>query len=91
MTPTVPSTSELLELVAEYLEQDDGSAFRRKVAISALRIVERELRAAPRPLPVDSTHLDDLRRDVMARLAVDNPGYPALTRARERWPALTQD
>ena len=72
-------------------------AFQARVAAHALRIVGRELRSDP---GADRTTLadaaregaltpddhDSLVRDVLARIAVDSPGYPTLAEARELWP-----
>lgn len=105
MTDRRPTAAELVAAVAEFLETevsgalDGAAAFQAKVAVNALRIVERELAAAP---PVDTRGvaqgirdgqlaiddpdvLDQLRIDVLARLAVDNPAYPSLREARTRW------
>ena len=73
-------------------------AFQARVAANALRIAEREL--ATGTAPVDRAALaeaaregtltpDDhetIVRDVLARIAVDSPGYATLAEAREIWP-----
>jgi hypothetical protein len=118
-----PTAAELLAAVARFLEEEvrpgltGRLAFHTRVAVNALRIVERELTgtAAADELASLRTLVDgddavelnaalaqriragelsiedeELRAhligSVLRRLAVDNPRYPSLDEARERWP-----
>ena len=74
-------------------------AFHARVAAHALRIVQRELadpptgdRAALAQAARDGTLTPDdhasIVRDVLARIAVDSPGYPTIREARATWPPL---
>jgi hypothetical protein len=77
---------------------DGRDSFQTRVAAHALRIVERELaspsydvdRAALAEAARDGTLTPDdheaLVRDVLARIAVDSPGYATLDEARDLWP-----
>ena len=82
------------ELVPSLEGRDD---FQARVAAHSLRIVERELTSSPSS--IDRAALaeaardgsltpDDhetIVRDVLARMAVDSPGYATLAEARELW------
>ena len=73
-------------------------AFQARVAAHALRIVERELSspvagpdrealaAAARDGSLTPDDHETVVRDVLARIAVDSPGYATLAEARELWP-----
>jgi hypothetical protein len=76
-----------------------GDAFQARVAAHALRIVERELassvdidRAALAEAAREGTLTPDdheaILRDVLARVAVDSPGYATLAEAHVLWPDL---
>lgn len=95
-----PSAVELLAAVCEHLDGEvapvlaKGDRFTLKVAVNALRIVERELRATPPPaLEVDHVELAarlrngehpsdedlaEIRAAVTARVAVANPGWAGI-------------
>jgi hypothetical protein len=103
----VTSADELVDAVAGWLERDllpllaGRDAFQARVALNALRIVERELQsdapaadraalaAAVREGTLTPDDHEALVRDVLARIEVDSPGYPTVAEAREIWPDLT--
>ena len=93
MTEPRPTAAELVAAVAGFLESDvrgrleGADAYKLRVAVNALRIVERELSAGPAlaalaalirdgQLAVDDAALRAyLVRSVQARVKIDAPGY----------------